>query len=350
MQYKILGSTGVLVSRICLGAMTFGDSPLGSLSREQTDCIVGQALDSGINFIDTANVYSAGASESMLGAVLGERRNQIVLATKFHSRMGNGVNDVGQSRLHLMRALEDSLRRLRTDHIDLYQVHNFDSLTPIDETLRALDDAVRSGKIRYIGCSNYSAWQLTKALGCSERHGWERFASVQSYYSLVGRDIERELIPAVADQGVSLMCWSPLAAGLLSGKIDRYGNVDPASRRARIDFPPVDSHRVFDIIDVLKTVAERHQVSAATVAQAWLLSRPAVTSVICGVTRPEHVASAVSSTSLTLSHEDLEALDMVSRLQPSYPGWIQTYNASGRVPSGYEWSQPSWRLGQPPVT
>ena len=301
MQYKTLGSTGVLVSRIGLGAMTFGDSPLGGLSRGEVDAIVGAAIDSGINFIDTANVYGVGASESMLGYVLGARRNEIVLATKFHSRMGPGVNDVGQSRLHLMSALEDSLRRLCTDHIDLYQVHNFDLLTPIEETLRALDDAVRSGKIRYIGCSNYAAWQLTKALGCSERQGWTRFASVQSYYSLVGRDIERELIPAVLDQGVGLMCWSPLAGGLLSGKIDRHGNDDPASRRARIDFPPVDPLRAFDVIDALKAVAERHQVNAAEVAQAWLLSQPAVTSVICGVTRLEHVTSAVRSASLSLS-------------------------------------------------
>jgi len=355
MEYKTLGHTGVLVSRICLGAMTFGggeastSNPMGGSSRAVTDQIVGRALDEGINFIDTADVYGAGASETVLGEILGERRKHIVLATKLNGRMGPGANQVGQSRLHLLDALEDSLRRLRTDHIDLYQIHNFDPITPIHETLRALDDVVRSGKVRYIGCSNYAAWQLVKALGISDRYNLSRFATVQSFYSLAARDIERELIPAIQDENLGLLCWSPLAGGFLSGNIHRHGSADKDVRRARVPFPPVDEERAFDIIDVLRRVAQRHEVSVAEVALGWLLAQPAVTSVICGVSKPEHLVSNIKAIDLRLDEHDLEELDAISRLAPSYPGWIQTYRSTSRVPEGYPWPKPSWTLGQPPI-
>ncbi len=355
MQYAQLGNTGVFVSRICLGAMTFGgpENPvttaLGRLSQDETDKIVNQALDAGINFIDTADVYGGGASETRLGVALQGRRHDVVVATKMSGRTGPGPNRLGQSRLHVMQALEDSLKRLRTDHIDLYQIHNYDPFTPLEDVLRTLDDAVRQGKVRYIGCSNLAAWQLMKALGISDRSGRSRFVSIQSYYSLAGRDIEREVIPAVQDQNVSLLCWSPLAGGLLSGKFDRNGASDPRSRRAIIQFPPVEAPHAFNIIDVLKTLAVRYDTSAARIALAWLLARPGVTSVISGVKRPEQLADNLAAMELVLSDADLAQLDQISRPAPSYPGWIQTYNADTRVPDGYPFDGKSWKLGEGPA-
>jgi len=355
MKYAQLGSTGVFVSRICLGAMTFGgaenpvSNAIGRLSQDEADVIIGKALDAGINFIDTADVYGNGASELRLGEALKGRRQDVVLATKLHGRMGPGPNQLGQSRLHIMQALEGSLRRLQTDHIDLYQIHNFDPLTPLDDVLRSLDDAVRQGKIRYIGCSNFAAWQLMKALGISDAKGFARFASIQSFYSLAGRDIEREVIPAVEDQRLGLLCWSPLAGGLLSGKFDRHGTTDANSRRANIQFPPVNEDKAFDIIDTLKEIAVRHDTGAAQIALAWLLAQPAVTSVIAGVKRPEQLAENLTATNLSLTVEDMAQLEKVSRLEPSYPGWIQTYNANGRVPSGEVFSGKSWKLGERPI-
>ena len=355
MKYAQLGDTGVFVSRICLGAMTFGGaenavtSAIGRLSQVETDAIVGQAIDAGINFIDTADVYGNGASETRLGEALKGRRHDVVVATKLHGRMGPGPNQIGQSRLHMMDALHGSLQRLQTDHIDLYQIHNFDPLTPLDEVMRALDDAVRQGKIRYIGCSNFAAWQLMKALGIAERKGFARLASIQSFYSLAARDIERELIPAVEDQRLGLLCWSPLAGGLLSGKFDRHGAADQTSRRAKIQFPPVDENKAFDIIDVLKEIASRHHTSAAQVALAWLLAQPAVTSVISGVKRPEQLADNLAALDLALTDDDIAQLEVASRLAPAYPGWIQTYNATGRVPEGHAFRGKSWQLGETPI-
>ncbi|WP_242154626.1 aldo/keto reductase [Sphingomonas sp. BAUL-RG-20F-R05-02] len=355
MRYAQLGRTGTFVSRFCLGAMTFGgaDNPagnaIGRLAQSETDAIVGQALDAGINFIDTADVYGGGGSETLLGETLKGRRHDVVLATKFSARTGAGVNQVGQSRLHLMDALEQSLTRLQTDHIDLYQIHNFDPLTPIELTLRALDDVVRQGKVRYIGCSNLAAWQLTKALGISERERLASFVSIQSYYSLAGRDVEAELIPAVEDAGIGLLCWSPLAGGLLSGKFDRNGATDANSRRAKIQFPPVDEAQTFDIIDVLKTIGAKHEGSPAQIGLAWLLSRPAVTSVLVGIKRPEQLTDNLKAFEIVLADDDLARLDEVSRFPARYPGWIQSYNAKGRVPQGYGFEGPSWALGERPA-
>lgn len=354
MQYAPLGTTGLFVSRFCLGAMTLGgaDNPagnaIGRVIGAEADTIVGNAIDAGINFIDTADVYGGGGSETVLGEVLRARRRDIVLATKVGGRASLGPNNVGQSRRHIMESLEASLRRLKTDYIDLYQLHNYDPYTPMDAVLRSLDDAVRQGKVRHIGCSNFAAWQLMKALGISARQGLEPFVSVQSFYSLAGRDIEKEVIPAAADQGLGLLCWSPLAGGLLSGKFDRNGSCDSSSRRSKIAFPPVDEARAFDVIDALKAVAERRASEPAQVALAWLLAKPAVTSVIVGIKRPDQLKANLKALDVVLDEDDLRQLDEVSRPPASYPGWIQSYNAAARVPAGHRFDKPSWVLGEQP--
>jgi aryl-alcohol dehydrogenase-like predicted oxidoreductase len=332
MRYEQLGATGVFVSRISLGAMSFGGSSdpvwgaVGGLGLKEADRLVGIALDHGVNLIDTADVYAAGESEEILGQILGVRRRDVLLATKVRARSGQGPNNVGLSRLHIMQSIEDSLRRLRTDHIDLYQIHNIDPLVPFEETLTALDDAVHQGKIRYIGASNLTAWQMMKALGASDRNGLARFISLQSYYSLAGRDIEREVMPLAQDQGLALLIWSPLAAGVLSGKFDRSGVSDDGARRAKFDFPPVDHSRVHDIVDVLRVVAERRGATVAVVALAWVLAQPGVTSTIIGAKRPEQLIGNLAAVDVELTTEDLEELNAVSALPLEYPHWIQGDN------------------------
>lgn len=337
MKYAQLGSTGVFVSRIALGAMTFGGRTtppfdlIGGLDLAETDKLVGVALDNGVNLIDTADIYADGESEDLIGQVLGKRRRDVVLATKMTGRMGTGPNDVGQSRLHILQSLEDSLRRLRTDHIDLYQIHAFDPLTPFEESLSALDSAVQQGKIRYIGASNLAAWQLMKALGVADRRGLSRFVSLQSYYSLVGRDLEREIVPLVQDQNVGLLVWSPLAGGLLSGKFDRTGTTDADSRRAKADFPLVDKERAYDAIDVLRVVAARHDVGVARIALAWVLAQPGVTSAIVGARRESQLTDNLGALDVELTAQDLSELDAVSALPLEYPGWMQAAGY-GRLP------------------
>lgn len=351
MLYAQLGTSGTFVSRICLGTMTFGGSggPIGNLPLSDVETIVAAALDAGVNFIDTADIYNGGDAEALLGEVLAGRRNDVVLATKCASRTGAGPNNVGQSRIHIFEALEASLKRLKTDRIDLYQLHNFDRLTPLEEVLGALDDAVRQGKIRYIGCSNYAGWQVAKAIGLSERRLLARFVSVQSYYSLAGRDIERELVPAAIDHGLGLICWSPLAGGLLSGKFDRDGTADAGARRATLQFPPVDRQQTFAVIDVLREIARETGATVAQVALAWLLSRPAVTSLIVGVKRLDQLRDNLGALDVRLTDGDIARLDAVSALPPSYPGWIQTYRAGSRFPAGYGYDGPSWGPGDAPV-
>ncbi|WP_436758163.1 aldo/keto reductase [Streptosporangium sp. V21-05] len=336
MKYAQLGTTGVFVSGISLGAMSFGGrgqvwEAVGALDAKETDRLVSTALDHGVNLVDTADVYGGGESEELLGQVLGARRRDVVLATKMTARTAAGPNDVGQSRLHITRSLEDSLRRLRTDHIDLYQIHNIDPITPFEESLAALDDAVHQGKVRYVGASNLTAWQAMKALGVSERRGWARFVSLQAQYSLAARDIEREIIPLLQDQGLGLLVWSPLAAGLLSGKFDRTGTSDGGARRGRFEFPPVNLERAYDVIDVLREVAARHEVGVARVALAWVLSRPGVSSVIIGAKRPEQLTENLAAVDLELTERDLTELDAVSALPVEYPGWIQA-DHSDRFP------------------
>ena len=283
--------------------------------------LVHRAIDGGINFIDTADVYSAGESETLLGRALGARRQDVVLATKVRGRMGKGVNQVGLSRLHIMEAVDASLKRLGTDYIDLYQIHRFDPLTNLEDTLRALDDLVHAGKVRYIGCSNLAAWQLMKALAISREQRLERFRCTQSFYSLAGRELEREMIPLLKDQGLGLLVWSPLAGGFLSGKFTRQGG-DETARRASFDFPPVDKDKGFEILDVLTEVSRRHAVSVAQVALAWVLAQDSVTSVIIGARKLSQLEDNLKSIDVALSADDLKALDDASRLTPEYPEWM----------------------------
>src|SRR5579863_3607049 len=287
MEYRQLGNTGVFVSRICLGAMAFGGTGgifevIGGLRQHDVDALVGNSLDAGVNFIDTANVYAAGESETMTGKALGQRRKDVVVATKVFGRMGPGANQVGLSRLHIMQEVERSLLRLNTDYIDLYQIHGFDAITPFEETLGALSDLVRQGKVRYIGCSNLTAWQIMKALGVSVLAHLEKFITLQAYYSLSGRELEREIVPTLIDQKMGLLVWSPLAGGFLTGKFKRSGDGDASARRSRFNFPPVNLEKGYDIVDVMTGVASRHGATVAQIALAWLLDRPAVTSVIIG--------------------------------------------------------------------
>ncbi len=336
MQYKTLGGTGLIVSEICLGTMTFGGkgfwTNIGEVDQTIADDILGRALDAGINFIDTADVYSEGLSEEITGRAMvnsGRPRSDFVLATKGFGAMGTGPNDRSASRVHIMNAAKASLKRLGTDYIDLYQIHGLDLTTPLEETVRALEDLVAQGHVRYVGCSNWSAWQIMKALGIADRHGWTRFASLQAYYTIGGRDLEREIAPLLLDQQVGLMVWSPLAGGLLSGKYDRDGNGPEGSRRVSFDFPPIDKDRAFDCVDAMRPIAEAHGVSVARIALAWLLHQPHVTSVIIGARNTEQLDDNIAAVDVTLSADELAALDKVSALPAEYPGWmIERQNAS----------------------
>ena len=345
MQYQLLGNTGVFVSRLCLGAMTFGGAGsifqvIGGLPQPEVDTLVGNSLDAGVNFFDTANVYSAGESETMLAKALGTRRKDVVVASKVFGRMGKGANEVGLSRLHIMQQVEASLRRMNTDYIDLYQIHGFDPLTPLEETLDALTDLVRQGKVRYIGCSNLAAWQIMKALGISARHHLESFVTLQAYYSLAGRDLEREIAPMLLDQKMGLLVWSPLAGGFLSGKFTRAGAADNESRRSKFTFPPVNLEKAYDIIDVMQAVASRRNATVARVALAWLLHQPSVTSVIIGAKKESQLKDNLGAVDLKLEADDLQQLDEVSRLAPEYPGWMFAAQGSDRKPGEVrDWSK-----------
>jgi aryl-alcohol dehydrogenase-like predicted oxidoreductase len=334
MKYRQLADTGVFVSELCLGAMTFGGvgqiwEVIGGINQTAVDAIVHRALDGGINFIDTADVYSAGESEVMTGKALAGRRHDVVLATKVRGRMGKGPNQVVLSRLHILEAVEASLKRLGTDYIDLYQIHRFDLLTAVDDTLRALDDLVRSGKVRYIGCSNLPAWYLMKALAVSREQRLERFKCTQSYYSLAGRELEREMIPLLKDQGLGLLVWSPLAGGFLSGKFTRDGG-DETARRAKFDFPPVDREKGFAILDVLSAVAKAHDATVPQIALAWILANDAVTSVIIGARKLPQLDDNLKSVEMTLTPDDLKALDAASRLAVEYPAWMEQLGSDRR--------------------
>ena len=340
MHYRLLGSTGLYVSELCLGTMTFGGTDgiwkaVGSLDQQAATALLKQAVDAGVNFIDTANVYAGGVSETMTGQaikVLGLPRDELVIATKAYGVMNEkAVNARGQSRYHLMQALDASLKRLQLDHVDLYQLHGFDPLTPMDEVLCTLDDMVRSGKVRYIGLCNMAAWQIMKGLAISDKRGWARFESVQAYYTVASRDLEREVVPLLADQRLGLMVWSPLAGGLLSGKFSADGTGPAGARRATFDFPVVDKPRAFRCIDVMRPIAERHQVSVARVALAWLLARPQVSTVIVGAKTPEQLADNLGASGLALSAEDMAALDAVSSLPPEYPGWMIARQGAARA-------------------
>ena len=341
MRYHLLGQTGLYVSELCLGTMTYGGNKgiwesIGNLQQDAVNEQVKLAVEEGINFIDTANVYSLGRSEALLGQALktlGLARDELIIATKATGTMTETPNGRGQSRHHLFNQVNASLERLQLDYIDLYQLHGFDPLTPFEESLSALNDLVRSGKVRYIGLCNLAAWQIMKALGVSDRLQLAKFVSVQAYYTIAGRDLEREVVPLIEDQKLGLMVWSPLAGGFLSGKFTREGVKSNDARRVAFDFPPVDKERGYDIIDAMRPIAEAHDVSIARVALAWLLTRRGVMSVIIGAKTIEQLNDNLDASALSLSGEELATLDKVSALRPEYPGWMLERQAQGRVPS-----------------
>ncbi|GAA1849720.1 aldo/keto reductase [Microlunatus capsulatus] len=337
MDYRQLGRSGLRVSTITLGTMGFGGSgwaaAVGQIDVEGAKRQIGLARDAGVNLFDTADVYSSGTSEEILGAALGSARDEVLVATKVRMPMGDGPNDAGLSRHHVIRAAEASLRRLGTDHIDLYQVHEWDGHTPLEETLHALDTLVQSGKVRYVGCSNYAAWQLTKALWTADKHGYQPFVSQQVYYSLQARDIENELVPLAVDQGLGILVWSPIAGGLLSGKYRRGVDAPAGSRHlGEWSEPPVhDEDKLYDTIEELVAVGEAHGVSAAQVALAYTIAKPAVTSVIVGARTEEQLADNLAAAELTLTPEEIDRLDAVSAQPLPYPFWHQAATSGDRL-------------------
>jgi aryl-alcohol dehydrogenase-like predicted oxidoreductase len=331
MRYRKFGRTGLFVSELCLGTMTFGGEDgvwgqIGTLKQAEADRLIGRSLDAGINFIDTADVYSDGRSEVITGqALINLRvpRENVVVATKVFGESGTkAVNSRGMSRFHIMDGVKASLKRLQLDHIDLYQIHGFDPATPIDEALHALDNLVQHGHVRYLGVSNWAAWQIMKALGISERLGLARFDSLQAYYTIAGRELERELVPLLLSEQLGLLVWSPLAGGLLSGKFGRDVKAEAGSRRIAFDFPPVNVERAYDCIDVMRRAAQARGVSVAQIAIAWLLHQKVVTSVIIGAKRIEQLDDNIAATTIQLSVEELGQLDKVSALPAEYPGWM----------------------------
>jgi len=345
MKYNQLGRTGLYVSEICLGCMTFGGNAdagmwkaIGALEQPVVDDIVDRALTSGVNFFDTADVYSFGESERRLGQALKNRgvaRKDVVIATKVYGAMGPGPNDRGASRGHIMDSVRASLERLQTDHIDLYQIHATDPVTPIEETLRALDDLTREGLVRYVGVSNWTAWCIAKALGISEGRGYARFETLQAYYSIAGRDLERELIPMLTEEKLGLMVWSPLAGGLLSGKFGPGSAAPNDARRASFDFPPVDKDRAWACVAAMRDIGDARGVSVARVALAWLLAKPSVMTVIIGAKTVEQLEDNLAAADLALTTEEVARLDAVSALPAEYPGWMLAMQGASRVPSPF---------------
>jgi aryl-alcohol dehydrogenase-like predicted oxidoreductase len=337
MRYRQLGASGLRVSVLSMGTMTFGGTgsfaSVGSTDLDTARRQIDRCLEAGVNLIDTANVYSEGRSEEILGQAVEGRRDDLLLATKVRMPMGDGPNDAGLSRHHVMAECDASLRRLRTDHIDLYQLHEWDGQTPLTETLQALDDLVHAGKVRYVGCSNYAGWQLMKALGIAEQHELPRFVSQQIHYTLQAREAEYELVPASIDQGLGILVWSPLAGGLLSGKY-RRGQAAPEQSRllAGWDEPPVrDQEKLYDIVEVIVDVAKNRGASPAQVSLAWLLDRPAVSSLIIGARTDEQLADNLGAADLELSGEERTRLDEVSRPPLLYPYWHQAKTAADRL-------------------
>ena len=346
MKYKQMGASGLFVSEICLGAMTFGGDPdaqafrgMGHMTQDQVDAVVGRALDAGVNFIDTADTYFQGRSERMVGQALrnlGIPRKDVVIATKTSGIVGTGPNDRGASRGHIMDAVRGSLERLQTDHIDLYQIHQTDMITPLDETLRALDDLRSQGLIRYFGASNWHAWRIARALGIGEARNYGRIETIQAYYSIAGRDVEREIVPLIEAERLGLMVWSPLAGGLLSGKFGPGAPPPKDARRATFDFPPVNTERAWPILAAMREIGDAHGVSVARVALAWVLAKPHVMSVIIGARNIDQLDDNLAAVGLTLPPEELKRLDQVSALEPEYPGWMLDFLGDSRVPKPFE--------------
>ncbi|MDB5100371.1 MAG: aldo/keto reductase [Cyanobacteria bacterium RYN_339] len=338
MRYNRLGNTGLFVSELCFGTMTFGGEgrfkAVGQTQQAEADQLIARSLEAGINILDTADIYSEGLSETITGQALKNlkvRREDVIVATKVFGQTGPGPNGQGSSRGHIMDGVKASLKRLQLDHIDLYQLHGFDAATPIEESMRALDDLVKQGHVRYIGVSNWAAWQIVDALGISERHGLAKFASLQAYYTLAGRDLERELVPMMKAKGVGLMVWSPLAGGLLGGKYGRDLQPEEGSRRVAFAFPPVDVERGYDVIDVMRTIAAAKGCTVAQVALAWLLHQAHVSTVIIGAKRMDQLNDNLGATEVVLSADELAQLDAVSQLPAEYPGWMLGFQGSDRL-------------------
>ena len=330
MRYNRLGKTGLFVSELCLGTMTFGGGEglwgkIGNLQQQESERLIARSLEAGINFIDTADVYASGVSETITGQALKNlkvKREEVVIATKVFGETGAGPNGRGASRAHILDGVKASLKRLQLDHIDLYQIHGFDPATPIEETVRALETLVAQGLVRYVGVSNWSAWQIMKGLGIADRLGFSRFASLQAYYTIAGRDLEREIIPMLKSEGVGLMVWSPLAGGLLSGKYGRDRSGEDGSRRVDFDFPPVDLERAYPVIDAMREIADARSCSVAQIALAWLLHQPQVTTIIIGAKRPDQLDDNLAAVDIELSADELVTLDEVSALPIEYPAWM----------------------------
>ncbi|MFB9984395.1 aldo/keto reductase [Mesorhizobium kowhaii] len=341
MRYNQLGNTGLFVSELCLGALTFGppdETLIASLDQKGVNEIVGRSIAVGVNFFDTAGVYSFGQSERLLGQSFKElsiKRSDVIIASKVHCAMGEGPNQHGSSRGHIMDSIDSSLERLQTDHIDLYQLHGNDSVTPIDETLRALDDLVASGKVRYVGVSNWQAWRIAKALGISERKDYARFETVQSYYSIAGRDLEREIVPLLNEEKLGLMVWSPMAGGLLSGKYGPGARGNGEGRRTSFNFPPVNEDRAWAAVAVMREIAKKHDVSVATVALGYVRTKPFVMSIIIGASRMDQLDQNLAATELKLDADDLTKLDEVSALPSEYPGWMLERQDAERRPAPF---------------
>jgi aryl-alcohol dehydrogenase-like predicted oxidoreductase len=338
MKYNFLGNTGLAVSELCFGTMTFGGKgyweAIGTIQQQGVNDLMKVVVDSGINFIDTANVYSFGESEKLLGQSikdLGFSRNELVIATKVRGRMGEGANDMGLSRYHIFQSVDDSLKRLQLDHIDILYVHGADPKTSVEETVRALNDIVLTGKVRYIAICNWPAWMVMKAIAITEKHGGNKFMGLQYFYSLAARDIERELLPLAADQNIGVMPWSPLAGGFLGGKYGRNAEKAEGSRRDTFDFPPINKDKTYDIIDVITEVGKQHNVSVAEVALAWVRQQKGVTSTIIGAKDVDQLNANIKSTELQLSADDLKKLDEVSALPKEYPAWMVERQAADRA-------------------
>ncbi len=339
MKYNFLGNTGLLVSELCFGTMTFGGKGfwenIGKVQQQEVNDLMKVVVDSGINFIDTANVYSFGESEKLLGQSIkdnGFNRSELVIATKVRGRMGEGINNVGLSRFHIFQSVDESLKRLQLDHIDILYVHGFDPKTPVDEIMRSLNDIVSTGKVRYIAICNWPAWVVMKGLGIAEKHGWNKFVGMQYFYSLAGRDIEREILPLAADQNLAMMPWSPLAGGFLGGKYSRNAAKAEGTRRDAFDFPPIDKEKTYDIIDVITEIGEQRGVSVAEVALAWVRLQKGITSTIIGAKNVDQLNANIKSIDLQLSANDLQKIDEVSALSKEYPGWMVERQSADREP------------------
>ncbi len=339
MKYNELGKTGVLVSELCLGTMTFGGKgmwqAIGQLPQDEVNGIVKTSLDSGINFIDTANAYSEGLAETLLGESLkkiGVSHQNVVIATKVRLRMGAGANQIGLSRLHIMDSVNDSLQRLQLSHIDLLYIHGVDPITPLEETMRGLEDLVRSGKVRYIGVSNHPAWKVMKANSYAEKMGWTKFIASQNYYTIAGRDIEREIVPMALSENIGIMPWSPLAGGFLSGKYTRDNQIAGNSRRDTFDFPPINKEKAYDIIDVMAGIAKNHDVSVAAVALNWVTKQPGVCSTIIGARNLQQLNDNIEAVKLELTSDDMQKLNEISALSSEYPAWMLARQMQGRWP------------------